>query len=56
MDNDNLLIICRACGRKALMHNMRPDKTGENMICIDCYKKGATAMAEGPRSTSRGPK
>jgi len=37
MDDDNLLIICRACGRKVLMHNMRPD--GENMICLECYKR-----------------
>ena len=45
--DDNLLIVCRSCGRKILMHNMRPDGTGENMICMDCYKrtsatKGAT--------------
>jgi len=40
MDSENLLIVCRICGRKTLMHNMRPDGTGENMICIDCYKKG----------------
>jgi DNA-directed RNA polymerase subunit RPC12/RpoP len=40
MDSDNLLIVCRSCGRKVLMHNMKPDGTGENMICIDCYKKG----------------
>jgi len=39
MDNENLLIVCRSCGRKILMHNMRPDGDGENMICIDCYKK-----------------
>lgn len=43
MDNDNLLIICRSCGRKTLMHNMRPDSDGENMICMDCYKKKGTA-------------
>lgn len=41
MDEDHMLIICRLCGRKVLMHNMRPD--GENMICADCYKKGAPA-------------
>ncbi|HYD03878.1 MAG TPA: hypothetical protein VEC16_06300 [Alphaproteobacteria bacterium] len=39
MSSDNLLIVCRSCGRKVLMHNMRPDSTGENMVCIDCYKK-----------------
>jgi predicted RNA-binding Zn-ribbon protein involved in translation (DUF1610 family) len=39
MDEDNLLIICRSCGRKSLMQNMRPD--GENMICMDCFKKNA---------------
>ncbi len=43
MDNDNLLIICRSCGRKTLMHNMREDTDKENMICIDCYKKKAPA-------------
>jgi predicted RNA-binding Zn-ribbon protein involved in translation (DUF1610 family) len=46
--DENLLIVCRGCGRKMLMHNMRPDSTGDNMICMDCYKrssavKGATA-------------
>jgi DNA-directed RNA polymerase subunit RPC12/RpoP len=46
--DDNLLIVCRSCGRKVLMHNMRTDSSGENMICVDCYKrnsslKGATA-------------
>ncbi len=39
MDQDNMLIICRVCGRKTLMHNMRPDKDGEHMICVDCYRK-----------------
>jgi DNA-directed RNA polymerase subunit RPC12/RpoP len=41
MTSENLLIICRSCGRKVLMHNMRPDSTGENMICIDCYKRSS---------------
>lgn len=41
MDSENLLIVCRLCGRKVLMHNMRPDATGENMICVDCYKSGS---------------
>ncbi|MGV8087175.1 MAG: hypothetical protein ACP5N1_06100 [Candidatus Woesearchaeota archaeon] len=41
MDSENLLIVCRLCGRKVLMHNMRPDTTGENMVCVDCYKKGS---------------
>ena len=39
MDEDNLLIICRSCGRKVLMHNMKPD--GENMVCLECYNKSA---------------
>jgi protein-arginine kinase activator protein McsA len=39
MDDENLLIICRACGRKVLMHNMRPDDDGEHMICNDCWKR-----------------
>jgi hypothetical protein len=39
MDTDNLLIICRTCGRKTLMHNMVPAEDGENMICVDCHKK-----------------
>jgi predicted RNA-binding Zn-ribbon protein involved in translation (DUF1610 family) len=39
MDEDNMLIICRVCGRKVLMHNMRPDDDGEHMICNDCWKK-----------------
>ena len=39
MDTDNLLIICRSCGRKTLMHNMRPYNDGENMICVECLKK-----------------
>ena len=39
MDEDNLLIICRTCGRKVLMHNMRPDDDGEHMICNDCWKR-----------------
>jgi len=37
--DENLLIVCRNCGRKILMHNMRPDDSGENMICVDCYRK-----------------
>lgn len=41
MDSDNLLIVCRSCGRKVLMHNMRPDSTGENMVCVDCYKRNS---------------
>jgi DNA-directed RNA polymerase subunit RPC12/RpoP len=41
MDDENLLIVCRSCGRKILMHNMRPDSTGENMICVDCYKRNS---------------
>jgi DNA-directed RNA polymerase subunit RPC12/RpoP len=41
MDSDNLLIVCRSCGRKVLMHNMRPDGTGENMVCVDCYKRNS---------------
>ena len=49
MDDDNLLIICRTCGRKVLMHNMRPDDDGEHMICKDCWTrkagvKGATSV------------
>jgi predicted RNA-binding Zn-ribbon protein involved in translation (DUF1610 family) len=44
MDNDNLLIICRVCGRKVLMHNMRLDDDKENMICNDCYKKKASGI------------
>ncbi|GIU69444.1 MAG: hypothetical protein KatS3mg002_0680 [Candidatus Woesearchaeota archaeon] len=48
MDNDNLLIICRACGRKQLMHNMRPAPDGEHMICVDCAKKGASISSEIP--------
>jgi DNA-directed RNA polymerase subunit RPC12/RpoP len=43
MDTENLLIVCRSCGRKVLMHNMRPDGTGENMICVDCYKRNSPA-------------
>ena len=43
MDNDNLLIICRVCGRKILMHNMRLDDDKENMICNDCYQKKSSA-------------
>ncbi len=43
MDTENLLIVCRSCGRKVLMHNMRPDATGENMICVDCYKRNSPA-------------
>lgn len=46
MDNDNLLIICRSCGRKTLMHNMRPSADGENMICIECAKKGISLKSE----------
>jgi len=41
MTSENLLIVCRSCGRKVLMHNMRPDSTGENMICVDCYKRNS---------------
>lgn len=41
MDEDNLLIICRTCGRKVLMHNMRPDDDGEHMICNECWKRKA---------------
>jgi DNA-directed RNA polymerase subunit RPC12/RpoP len=41
MTSENLLIVCRSCGRKVLMHNMRPDSIGENMICIDCYKRNS---------------
>jgi len=41
MDNENLLIVCRSCGRKVLMHNMRQDGTGENMVCVDCYKRNS---------------
>lgn len=41
MDDENLLIVCRICGRKILMHNMRPDSTGENMVCVDCYKRSS---------------
>jgi DNA-directed RNA polymerase subunit RPC12/RpoP len=41
MDSENLLIVCRTCGRKVLMHNMRPDSNGENMVCNDCYKRGS---------------
>lgn len=41
MDTSNLLIVCRSCGRKVLMHNMRPDSSGENMICNDCYKRSS---------------
>jgi DNA-directed RNA polymerase subunit RPC12/RpoP len=41
MTSENLLIVCRSCGRKILMHNMRPDSTGENMICMDCYKRSS---------------
>jgi DNA-directed RNA polymerase subunit RPC12/RpoP len=39
---DNVLIICRICQRKVLMHNMVPDSDGENMICSECAarKKG----------------
>ena len=44
MDDDNLLIICRSCGRKQLMHNMKAD--GEHMICLDCAKKGSTAKSD----------
>jgi hypothetical protein len=51
MDDDNLLIICRACGRKVLMHNMRPDDDGEHMICKECYTKKAGARgAQSPFS------
>jgi DNA-directed RNA polymerase subunit RPC12/RpoP len=46
MDNDNMLIICRSCGRKVLMHNMRPADDGEHMICLDCYNKGASMSTE----------
>ncbi len=46
MDNDNLLVVCRSCGRKSLMHNMRPDSSGENMICLECNNKGTLAKAE----------
>ena len=45
MDDDNLLIICRTCGRKVLMHNMRPDDDGEHMICSDCWKRKAGAKS-----------
>ena len=41
MNQDNMLIVCRSCSRKTLMHNMRPDATGDNMICIDCARKAA---------------
>lgn len=44
MNDDNLLIICRVCGRKVLMHNMRLDDDKENMICNDCYKKKASGI------------
>lgn len=43
MNDDNLLIVCRSCGRKVLMHNMKPDASGENMICFDCAKKQGVA-------------
>jgi DNA-directed RNA polymerase subunit RPC12/RpoP len=43
MTSENLLIVCRSCGRKVLMHNMRPDSTGENMICVDCYRRNSPA-------------
>lgn len=43
MDEDHMLIICRSCGRKTLMENMRAD--GDNMICMDCYKKSAGAKS-----------
>ncbi|MGV8140819.1 MAG: hypothetical protein ACP5NW_00085, partial [Candidatus Woesearchaeota archaeon] len=43
MTSENLLIVCRSCGRKVLMHNMRPDSSGENMICMDCYNRVSPA-------------
>ncbi|MGV8150263.1 MAG: hypothetical protein ACP5NV_00905 [Candidatus Woesearchaeota archaeon] len=46
MNDDNLLIICRSCGRKSLMHNMRPADDGEHMICVDCAKKGSSLSSE----------
>lgn len=46
MNDDNLLIICRSCGRKQLMHNMRPADDGEHMICVDCDKKGVSIKGE----------
>ena len=42
---DELSIVCRHCGRSVLMHNMTKDKTGINMICLDCAKKERAAMA-----------
>lgn len=46
MNEDNLLIICRSCGRKSLMHNMRLADDGEHMICVDCARKGVSLSSE----------
>jgi len=43
MDDENLLIVCRSCGRKTLMHNMRQDGTSENMVCVDCYNRSSNS-------------
>lgn len=48
---DELSIVCRHCGRHVLMHNMTKDKTGINMICLDCAKKEKSTM-EPEKTTS----
>ena len=34
------------------MHNMRPDGSGENMVCNDCYKRGAASSSAPTMSIS----
>jgi predicted RNA-binding Zn-ribbon protein involved in translation (DUF1610 family) len=39
MENMFMLMTCKRCGKKTIMKNMRYDKDGSSMICIDCLNK-----------------
>ncbi len=36
MENQNILIMCRKCGRKSPVSQMRYDSNGKDLICINC--------------------
>lgn len=46
MENQNILIMCRKCGRKSPVAKMRYDVNGKDLICIDCLGQ---RKVEGPQ-------
>lgn len=52
MENQNILIMCRRCGKKNPVKDMKFDANGKDLICAVCAKGSISTVKSVPKATT----